>query len=277
MNGIYRQKAIKNTYNPEQFGQAVTITSPLAKLGIIGIALLFGAFIIWAFFGRIPTVKTTKGVYTDKTDIIAVNSEYSGTIEKYNVKIGEPIKKGQIAATVKNSYGVNKQIKSEYSGIVTYIPFKNGGVVYSSDEIMRIAPDNIKENCVVCYIPISDAMKLKTNAQAVLYPNLDYSDSNGHLDAEVKYISKYPADERNTSLILGNGSGLRNLFPKNSAVTEVVLEIKNKLTKDGYITNSNKLLKPQNKSAFSVKIITENTPPVKKFFSFLKNGGGSNG
>ena len=36
---------------------------------------------------------------------------------------------------------------------------------------------------------------------AVIYPNPDYSDSEGHLDAKVKYISEYPADEKNISLI----------------------------------------------------------------------------
>lgn len=277
MNGIYRQKAIKRIYSPENLDKAAAITSPLPKLGIIGIALLFGAFILWSFFGRIPTVKNTKGIYTDTADIIALHSEYSGTIEKYNVKLGGHIKKGQTAATIKTSYGAKKGIKSEYSGTVTYAPIKEGSVIYSSDEIMRITPSESGKKCVVCYIPISDAAKIKENMDAVIYPNPDYSDSEGHLDAKVKYISEYPADEKNISLILGSGGGFKNLFLKNSASTEVVLEIKNNLSKDGYIINSNKYINPKNKSVFTAKIITENNPPITKFFSFLKNGGSSNG
>lgn len=276
MNGIYRKKAIKNAYSTEQLDKAIVISSPLSWLGIIGVLVFITAVITWSVFTTIPTVVNTKGVYTEKADLLAVNSDCSGIIQKYFIHSGSIVKKGDVIAEVKTNTGELRKLKSSYDGTISSVLLNDNDVVYSSDELIRITPEDIPENCVVCYLPLSQAEYIKEGMSVTLYPNLNYSVNDAHLNGEIKYIAKYPADEKNTSLILGKNSGLKRMLLKDEAVIEAVCKINNKHDKDKYITNDNKRIILKNKSVLSLRIVTENTPPINKLFSFSENRGGDN-
>ena len=276
MNDIYRKKALKNTYSPEQLDKAIVITSPLSRLGIIGVLVFIIAVIAWSVFTTIPTVVNAKGIYTEKTDVLSVNSDCSGTIHKYYIHSGGNVKKGDVVADIKTNSGKIRNIKSNYSGIISNILFNINDVVYSTDEIMRITPDGNSKNYVVCYIPLSQSNKIKEGMNVTLYPNLNYSVNDTHLNGKIKYLSEYSADEKNIYLILGKNSSLKQMLLKDEAVIEAVCEINNKQNNNEYITNDNKRIVLKNKSVLAVRIITENIPPINKLFSFGENRGGNN-
>lgn len=276
MNGIYRKKAIKKANSTEQLDKAIVISSPFSWVGIIGVSVFIIAVILWSVFTTIPTVVSTKGIYAEKADVIAVNSDCSGTLQKYYINSGGSIKKGDVIAEIKTNSGKIKKIKSDRDGIIGNVLLNENDVVYSSDELIRITPEDIPENCVVCYLPLSQAESIKEGMSVTLYPNLNYSVNDAHLNGEIKYISKYPADEKNISLVLGKNSGLKRMLLKDEAVIEAVCKINNKHDKNKYITNDNKKIILKNKSVLAIRIVTENTPPINKLFSFNDNRGGNN-
>lgn len=276
MNGIYRKKAIKKANSTEQLDKAIVISSPFSWVGIIGVSVFIIAVILWSVFTTIPTVVITKGIYAEKADVIAVNSDCSGTLQKYYINSGGSIKKGDVIAEIKTNSGKIKKIKSDRDGIIGNVLLNENDVVYSSDELIRITPEDIPENCVVCYLPLSQAESIKEGMSVTLYPNLNYSVNDAHLNGEIKYISKYPADEKNISLVLGKNSGLKRMLLKDEAVIEAVCKINNKHDKNKYITNDNKKIILKNKSVLAIRIVTENTPPINKLFSFNDNRGGNN-
>lgn len=276
MNGIYRKKAIKKANSTEQLDKAIVISSPFSWVGIIGVSVFIIAVILWSVFTTIPTVVSTKGIYAEKADVIAVNSDCSGTLQKYYINSGGSIKKGDVIAEIKTNSGKIKKIKSDRDGIIGNVLLNENDVVYSSDELIRITPEDIPENCVVCYLPLSQAESIKEGMSVTLYPNLNYSVNDAHLNGDIKYISKYPADEKNISLVLGKNSGLKRMLLKDEAVIEAVCKINNKHDKNKYITNDNKKIILKNKSVLAIRIVTENTPPINKLFSFNDNRGGNN-
>ena len=62
MADIYRKQALKKITDPDQLDRAITVSSPMSWLAIIGIAVIFAAVIIWGFVGYIPETVTVTGV-----------------------------------------------------------------------------------------------------------------------------------------------------------------------------------------------------------------------
>ena len=62
MADIYRKQALKKITDPDQLDRAITVSSPMSWLAIVGIAVIFAAVIIWGFVGSIPETVPFQGV-----------------------------------------------------------------------------------------------------------------------------------------------------------------------------------------------------------------------
>ena len=52
---IFRKAALERLSSPEQLDQLMQITNSKGWLALIALAIILGAALVWAIFGRIPT------------------------------------------------------------------------------------------------------------------------------------------------------------------------------------------------------------------------------
>ena len=69
MADIYRKSALKKITDPDQLDRAITVSSPMSWLAIIGIAVVFAAVIVWGFLGSIPETLAVNGVVVSGNNI----------------------------------------------------------------------------------------------------------------------------------------------------------------------------------------------------------------
>ncbi|MBP5632354.1 MAG: NHLP bacteriocin system secretion protein, partial [Clostridia bacterium] len=71
MADIFRKSSIEKLSNPEQLDRAITVSSPMSWLALLGVLVVIVAVVIWSIFGKLPTTVSVSGVITSAKDACA--------------------------------------------------------------------------------------------------------------------------------------------------------------------------------------------------------------
>lgn len=283
MADLYRKTSLERISNPDQLDKAITITSPMSWLALIGIALIFASVIVWSCLGTLPTTLSASGMICDPSDTCAVYSGCSGTVSSLLVKNGDKVNKGDAVAAVKTGIGEVKNICAPVSGVISDVLVEAAAsegeaenTVSVGQELFRITPDVTQsKKTVVLYVPLTDIntltdISLKPGNVLVNPAGID-SQKYGHLLADIIYIGEYPVDVNNNAYyIVGESNNSSALFTSAVPVAAVVCEIKGS---DGNFQWSGK--KPDTEIGSGMiataKIITAEEKPIYKLFNNLKD------
>jgi hypothetical protein len=79
MADLFRKSSLERLSSPEQLDKAITISSPVSWLALIGITVIIAATALWSVFGTLPTTVTSAGIVTKdgKTAVCFVPYAYS--------------------------------------------------------------------------------------------------------------------------------------------------------------------------------------------------------
>lgn len=66
-DSIFRKESLKKVSSPEELNDYIKVTSPGVWLAIAAVAALLIAAIVWAFFGRLDSSVTIRGIAQDGT------------------------------------------------------------------------------------------------------------------------------------------------------------------------------------------------------------------
>ena len=58
MSGLFRKVALERLSSPEQLDKAITVSSPVSWLALIGVTVIIAAGILWLVFSGLPVVIT---------------------------------------------------------------------------------------------------------------------------------------------------------------------------------------------------------------------------
>lgn len=84
----------------EQMHELLKVSDPKGWIGLTGIAILLGLGLFWLFFGKIPTKVEGLGLLINTGGLQSVVANISGRVDKFEIKIGDVIKKGDPVAQV---------------------------------------------------------------------------------------------------------------------------------------------------------------------------------
>ncbi|MES1258455.1 MAG: NHLP bacteriocin system secretion protein [Acidobacteriota bacterium] len=99
-NPIFRKVALERLSSPEQLDQIMVVTSPRTWAALLGVLLMLGSLLVWAYKGSIPTTSTGQGVLVRHGGVLNVVALGSGVVTDLNIKPGDRLRAQQIVAHI---------------------------------------------------------------------------------------------------------------------------------------------------------------------------------
>lgn len=271
MADLYRKSALEKISSPEQLDKALTITSPLSWLVLIGITLIIAVTIVWSIVGTIPMSVSIRGIIASPDSTNAVYSTESGQVVSVLVRDGSEIHLGDPVLTYQDSRNEAKTLYSDQVGVVTGVMVSAGEGMTQGNEVIRISPTAEGPQVAVCYIPLSDAGKIERGMRVQIYLDALDSQAYGYMVARVINIDSYAASNTGMSYVLGLDNNLIASFQQMGAVVAVTCEFYPDETISGYYWSNEQggSVSVANGSSITARIITEEVAPITKLFSKL--------
>jgi HlyD family secretion protein len=97
---IFRSKALARHASPEGLDTLLEITTVRGWIGLITLAALVAAALVWGVLGRIPQVVVGQGIMVSEGGLHRVQASGAGRIDSVLVNPGSVVKRGQTIATV---------------------------------------------------------------------------------------------------------------------------------------------------------------------------------
>jgi len=305
-NSIFSEEALLKMRSPDELDAILPITNPVGWMGLIAVAVMIFAVILWSVFGSFTVKADGMGMIMDANGVTRVASQGSGLIDEVYVHNGEWVSKGariahvvqakEEASTRMAKYGpglaasqreaasrahefdsyryqrdVTEYIRTAVDGIVDEVLVEPGSIVGSGTPVCRLRISDADEGLSgVLYIPVDKGKRVEVGQTIQLAPNgVDVSQS-GSLIGTVRAVSQYPVSLQEIQKNLGNEQMAGWIV---QAQQSSVMEIKFDLVLDdsnasGYLwTSSVGEHKPITAGSFvRGSIIIERRPPIEKVF-----------
>lgn len=169
MSELYRKTSLERIANPEQLDRAITVSSPMSWLALLGVAVIFAAVLVWAFFGSLPKTVTVAGIAAHGENAWAVSSDYAGVLARYTVTQGAAVTAGTPIAELRLDNGETKTVCADIDGSVSFLFFDLSGDapaqrVEVGTELARMTP-NGGGTVALCYLPMTQAADVEPGRQ----------------------------------------------------------------------------------------------------------------
>ncbi len=308
-SGIFSQEALDKMRSPEKLDTVLPITSPVSWMGLIAVAAMLFAVVLWSIFGSFTVRADGMGLIMDPKGVVNVATISGGKLDKLYVHPGDHVKKDdqiahvdqvqENAATRMAQYGpelatsgrdamnrvqeydmrrgqknASEYIYSSYDGIVDEILVEEGSTVGGGVPICTLRLSGGRKDLKgVLYVPVEKGKRIQTGMTIQLAPNgVDVSQS-GSLLGTVRSVSQYPITMQAMQKRLGNDQLAQWIIQaQQSAVMEVTFDlVKDENSESGYLwTSSVGTHKPVTAGSFCKgSIIIERKPPIEKVFHKL--------
>ncbi len=280
MADLYRKSSLEKLSNPEQLDRAITISSPMSWLALIGVGLIIAATVVWSVFGSLPTTVNVEGLVVSPASVGAQFSEQAGVVKKVCVKLGDELNVGTAIAVVRLSSGKDYTIKSTVEGRVSEIlvsvdGVKEAAMVFPGTEIIRYTPKTNGNQVVVCYVPLAEAQQYREGMEVFVSLASAASQNYGHMSAKVIGVGDYPVSAQNLAFVGGTDeNSLAGQLMAKGPIVSLICELEpDSSTASGYKWSGKKgeSLKVKNGSLVSAQIVTERVAPITKLISGLKD------
>ena len=276
MKQVFRKSALDRISSPDQLDKVLKVTSPMSWLALLGVTLIIVFVVVWSIVGSLPSTITASGVIVrNNTSTNTILSTQRGTVQRVAM-IGAQVYEGTPVLELSTSTGL-ETINSNLLGTVTEVLVKPGDTVENGTEIIRVKPAMTEDQkeMVVCYVPVSDADKIKRGMEVSVSLTSADSNSYGHMIGRVINVDAWATSQKAISTVVGNDNSMVNVLNgEGKGVCAVSCELMVDLdSASGYAWSNDKgkgitLAAPQ---MCSVRIITERVPPITKLFSKLKD------
>jgi len=69
MAELFRKSSLEKLSSPEQLDKAITVSTPVSWLALIGITVIIGAVVVWSILGSLPTIVSAQGISVVQSDM----------------------------------------------------------------------------------------------------------------------------------------------------------------------------------------------------------------
>ena len=276
MKSVFRKSALDKISSPDQLDKVLKVTSPLSWLALLGVTLIIVFAVVWSFTGSLPSTVTASGVIvsadTPTNTILATRRGSVQQLAREGARIYQDSKVMEMATDSGTEY-----VTSNLLGTVSKRLVGIGETVENGKEILRVAPAMTggQSEIAVCYVPVTDADKIRRGMEANVTLTSADSSSYGHMTARVINVDAWATSDSGIAAVVGNDNSMVGaLKGDGKGVVAVSLELMtDPNTVSGYAWSNDKgkkvaLVAPQ---MCSVRIVTERERPITKLFAKLKD------
>ena len=297
---IFSKEALDKMRSPEKLDTTMSITTPIGWMGLIAVAVMLLAVVIWSIFGSFTVKADGMGLIMDPSGVAKISTLSGGTLDELYVHPGDTVEKGELIAHVSmvqeeaatrmaqlgpelaasrvrefDSRRYQKEateyIYSSFNGTVDEVTVEEGSVVVSGTPIATVRIDGGRSHLKgVLYIPVDKGKRVEKGQTIQLAPNGVDVSQTGSLLGTVRSVSQYPVSVQNMQKTLGNEQLAQwILSSQQSSLMEISFDlVKDPSDKSGYLWTSRVgEHKPITAGSFVTgSIIIERRPPIEKVF-----------
>lgn len=95
---IFNRAALDKLRSPEKLDSLIRITGPVGWMGLISIAVLCFAVVLWSFYGSFTEKADGKGLILDSAGVVNITHTAGGKLTELYVQTGDHVHKGQLVA-----------------------------------------------------------------------------------------------------------------------------------------------------------------------------------
>ena len=306
-NEIFSKEALDKMRSPEKLDTTMSITTPIGWMGLVAVAVMVLAIVVWSVFGSFTVKADGMGMIMDPSGISNIYALSGGTVDELYVHSGKKVEKGDLIAHVSmaqedaatrmaqyapelaassreavtrvheyDSRRYQKEsaeyIYSPYDGKVDEILVGEGSIVTSGMPLVQVRVDGGQESLRgILYIPVDKGKRVEKGQTIQLAPNGVDVSQTGSLLGTVRSVSQYPVTPQSMRKVLGNEQLAQWIISsQQSSVMEVNFDlVRDPGSESGYLwTSSVGEHKPITAGSFCTgSIIIERRPPIEKVFS----------
>ena len=303
---IFSKEALDKMRSPEKLDTTMTITTPIGWMGLIAVAVMLLAVVIWSVFGSFTVKADGMGLIMDPAGVAKISTLSGGTLDELYVHPGDTVEKGELIAHVSlvqeeaatrmaqlapelaasmrdaasrvqefDSRRYQKEaaeyIYSSFNGTVDEVMVEEGSVVGSGTAIASVRIDGGRGHLKgILYIPVAKGKRVEKGQTIQLAPNGVDVSQTGSLLGTVRSVSQYPVSLQNMQKTLGNDQLAQWIISsQQSSLMEISFDlVKDPSDKSGYLwTSKVGEHKPITAGSFVTgSIIIERRPPIEKVF-----------
>ena len=93
-NEIFSKEALDKMRSPEKLDMTMSITTPIGWMGLISVAVMMLAVVIWSIFGSFTVKADGMGLIMDSSGLAKVCALSAGNMDEIYVHPGDTVKKG---------------------------------------------------------------------------------------------------------------------------------------------------------------------------------------
>ena len=260
---LFSKEALEKLRSPERLDTMLPITTPIIWMALAGIVVLMAAVLLWSVFGSFTVKADGMGMIVDSGGVVNVTHPNGGQVQAVYVAKGDPVKKGDLLASVYTPaqqtdtaimrYSLNqaqndkdamqramqydekasqqldsKNIYSKNEGIVDEVMVEAGSLVVPGAPLFTLRRTEGNTNLTgIFYIPVEKGKRVEPGMTIQLAPNgVDVSQS-GSLLGVVRTVSQYPISQSSVQQGLAGNSQLAQWVTtkSQSALVEVKFDL----------------------------------------------------
>jgi multidrug efflux pump subunit AcrA (membrane-fusion protein) len=217
----FRRRALGDPPNPlEHIDHLFRHTSRRIWLGVVGLAILVAAAVLWMAVARQTVIDEGQAVMVPPEGTFTAGAFQSGIVSAVLVGPQEPVQEGQTLAEVRvPTTGRVTSVRSPIAGRVLDVDARVGETAAAGSPMFRLTPTGTEPMAIALY-PATDTNELDIGQPVSVVINGVPPDRYGEAIGRVWSIEPLPASEQRLRELTGDGS-LLGLIRRYGAVREV--------------------------------------------------------
>ena len=212
----FGERALTGAPNPlERIDHLFQHTSRRIWLGVIGLALLLAAGIVWSAVAKQTITKEAAAIILPRSGVFRAGELTSGTVTSVLAREGDRVRRGQALAQVQPAGAPAVQsVRSPVAGEVISVATRTGDVTRPGAPMFLIAPNATP--IAISFVAAAEISQLAVGQHVVVTINGVPPDRYGKAIGRVAAIGPIPVSDQRLQQISGDNSLLaitRNLGP----------------------------------------------------------------
>jgi multidrug efflux pump subunit AcrA (membrane-fusion protein) len=232
VSSSFRDRALGDPPSPlEHIDHLFHQTSRRIWLGVVGLALLLGAGIVWAAVATQSITDDGPAVIVPPQGIFTAGDAQTGVVNSVRVHEGNVVREGEVLGSVLSQAGRLVKVLSPIDGRVIAVEVRAGDTTAGQSPMFRIAPIG-RTPVAVMLFPATRIADIAPGQRVAVTVNGVARDKYGQAVGRVQHISPIPISDQRLHQITGDAS-LANLPAQLGPLREVTIALTRANTPSG--------------------------------------------
>jgi multidrug resistance efflux pump len=202
----FRDRALGDPPSPlEHIDHLFHQTSRRIWLGVLGLALLIGAGVVWGAIATQSITDDGTAVFVPPQGVFVAGTPTAGVVSEVRAHEGERVQRGDQLGTVQTADGHTIAVRSPVAGQIIAVEVRAGDTTAGQTSMFRIAPETSKPVAVMLF-PAARIADIAPGQRVAVTVNGVARDKYGQALGRVRRVSPIPISQQRLRQLTGDTS-----------------------------------------------------------------------